>query len=232
MPSRYDRFTLVSDFELRGDQARAIDELVDGLERSDRGAGAPRRDGIGQDLHHGAGDRPGEPADARHGAQQDAGRPALPGVPPVLSAQRRRVLRQLLRLLPARGLRAGDRLVHREGSHDQRRDRSDAAVGDPVAVRAARRRHRRVGVLHLRPGIARGVLRHAAAARARAAPRPRADPAQAGRDPVPSGTTTTSGAAPSGSAATSSRSTRRTRRRRCGSSCSATRSTSSRASIR
>jgi excinuclease ABC subunit B len=35
MPSKYDRFTLVSDFELRGDQARAIDELVEGLERGD-----------------------------------------------------------------------------------------------------------------------------------------------------------------------------------------------------
>jgi excinuclease ABC subunit B len=36
MPSRYDRFTLVSDFELRGDQPRAIEELVAGLERGDR----------------------------------------------------------------------------------------------------------------------------------------------------------------------------------------------------
>jgi excinuclease ABC subunit B len=36
MPSRYDAFTLVSDFELRGDQPRAIDELVQGLERGDR----------------------------------------------------------------------------------------------------------------------------------------------------------------------------------------------------
>jgi excinuclease ABC subunit B len=35
MPSKYDRFTLVSDFELRGDQARAIDELVEGLDRGD-----------------------------------------------------------------------------------------------------------------------------------------------------------------------------------------------------
>jgi excinuclease ABC subunit B len=35
MPSVYDRFTLVSDFELAGDQARAIGELVDGLERGD-----------------------------------------------------------------------------------------------------------------------------------------------------------------------------------------------------
>ncbi|MCL4847128.1 MAG: excinuclease ABC subunit UvrB [Acidobacteria bacterium] len=35
MPSKYDRFTLVSDFELRGDQPQAIAELVDGLERGD-----------------------------------------------------------------------------------------------------------------------------------------------------------------------------------------------------
>ncbi|HEX5474293.1 MAG TPA: excinuclease ABC subunit UvrB [Vicinamibacterales bacterium] len=36
MPSTYDRFTLVTDFELRGDQARAIDELVAGIDRGDR----------------------------------------------------------------------------------------------------------------------------------------------------------------------------------------------------
>src|ERR671912_1110338 len=36
MASKYDRFTLVTDFELRGDQARAIDELVDGLNRGDK----------------------------------------------------------------------------------------------------------------------------------------------------------------------------------------------------
>src|SRR6186713_268599 len=35
MPSVYDRFNLVSDFELAGDQPRAITELVDGLERGD-----------------------------------------------------------------------------------------------------------------------------------------------------------------------------------------------------
>ena len=36
MPSLYDRFNLVSDFELAGDQRRAIGELVEGLERGDR----------------------------------------------------------------------------------------------------------------------------------------------------------------------------------------------------
>src|SRR6516162_982988 len=34
--SKYDRFTLVTDFDLRGDQARAIDELVEGLNRGDK----------------------------------------------------------------------------------------------------------------------------------------------------------------------------------------------------
>ena len=36
MSSKYDHFNLVTDFELRGDQARAIDELVDGLNRGDK----------------------------------------------------------------------------------------------------------------------------------------------------------------------------------------------------
>ncbi len=36
MPSTYDRFALVSDFEPRGDQERAIGELIDGLNRGDR----------------------------------------------------------------------------------------------------------------------------------------------------------------------------------------------------
>ena len=35
MPSLYDRFNLVSDFSLAGDQQRALGELVDGLERGD-----------------------------------------------------------------------------------------------------------------------------------------------------------------------------------------------------
>src|SRR3954453_15410362 len=36
MASKYDQFKLVTDFELRGDQARAIEELVEGLNRGDR----------------------------------------------------------------------------------------------------------------------------------------------------------------------------------------------------
>jgi excinuclease ABC subunit B len=36
MPSKHDRFELVTDFELRGDQAQAIKELTEGLDRGDR----------------------------------------------------------------------------------------------------------------------------------------------------------------------------------------------------
>src|SRR4051794_9299384 len=36
MPSVHDQFTLVSDFEIRGDQVHAIPELVDGLNRGDK----------------------------------------------------------------------------------------------------------------------------------------------------------------------------------------------------
>ena len=36
MASKYDRFNLVTEFEIRGDQGRAIEELVEGLNRGDK----------------------------------------------------------------------------------------------------------------------------------------------------------------------------------------------------
>ncbi|MXY15890.1 MAG: hypothetical protein F4Y57_02515, partial [Acidobacteria bacterium] len=36
MASTYDSFSLVTDFELKGDQQRAVAELTGGLERGDR----------------------------------------------------------------------------------------------------------------------------------------------------------------------------------------------------
>ena len=36
MPSVHDRFSLVSDFEVAGDQVRAVPELIEGLNRGDR----------------------------------------------------------------------------------------------------------------------------------------------------------------------------------------------------
>ena len=90
-------------------------------------------------------------ADARAGPQQDAGRPAVRRVPRVLPGQRGRVLRQLLRLLPARGVPAPQRHLHREGLVAQRRDRPAAPRRDARPVRAARRDHRRQRLVHLRP---------------------------------------------------------------------------------
>ena len=85
MPSVYDRFSLVSDFEIRGDQVPRDPRARRGAEPRRPAPGAARRHRLGQDLHDGAGDRAGEPADAGHGAQQDAGRAALPGVQALLS---------------------------------------------------------------------------------------------------------------------------------------------------
>ena len=105
---------------------------------------APGCHGLGQDVHDGQRHRPPQQADAGPGPQQDARRAALRGVPRVLPGQRGRVLRQLLRLLPARGLPAAVGHVHREGLVAERRDRPAAPRRDPRAVRAARRDHRRV----------------------------------------------------------------------------------------
>ena len=97
-------------------------------------------------------------ADAGPGAQQDARRPAVLRVPGVLPRQRRRVLRLLLRLLPARGVPAPVGHLHREGLEPERGDRPAPPRRDPRPVRAPRRDHRRVRVVHLRPGRA-GRLR-------------------------------------------------------------------------
>ena len=122
--------------------------------RAPQGAEAPDAAGShghGQDLLHRPGDRGLPAADPRPRPQQDPGRPALRRVPGVLSGQRGRVLRQLLRLLPARGLPAAERHVHREGLVAQRRDRPPPPRRDPRPVRAPRRDHRGLRLVHLRP---------------------------------------------------------------------------------
>ena len=139
-PLRADRRSAAGD---RSPRRRA----VQGPEAPD----ASRRDRHGQDLH----DRPDDPgprqADPRPRPQQDARRPALRRVPRVLPGQRGRVLRQLLRLLPARGVPAPERHVHREGLEPERRDRPAPPRGDPRPLRASRRDHRGLGLVHLRP---------------------------------------------------------------------------------
>ncbi len=119
--------------------------------------GAARRHRLGQDLHHGQGDR-GDPAPgAGPRAQQDAGRAALWRVQELLPRQRGRVFRLLLRLLPARSLRAAHRHLYREGIRHQRADRPHAPLGDAGAARARRRHHRRLRLLHLRHRLGRDL---------------------------------------------------------------------------
>ena len=121
-------FKVVSDFSAAGDQPRghrpAGRRRAPGRPLPD----APRHHRLGQERHHRLDHRAGPEADARHRPQQDPGRPAGQRVPRVLPSQPGRVLRQLLRLLPARGLHPLERHLHREGLLDQRRDRAAPAL--------------------------------------------------------------------------------------------------------
>ncbi len=158
--------------EIRGRQAvqprlafRAEGRPAAGDRRPDEGRegrrahpGASRRHRLGQDLHHGAGDPADAAPGADSGAQQDARRPALWRVQELLSGQRRRVFRQLLRLLPAGSLRPAHRHLYREGFLHQRADRPHAPLGDACAARARRRDRRRLGVVHLRHRLGRDLF--------------------------------------------------------------------------
>ena len=135
-------FQLFQPYPPAGDQPAAIAQLVEGIADGLSLPDAAGRDRLGQDLHDGQRDRAAGPAGDRVRAEQDAGGAAVQRVPRVLPEERGRVLRQLLRLLPARGLRAAARPVHREGQRDQRAHRADAPVRHQEPARAARRDHR------------------------------------------------------------------------------------------
>ncbi len=177
-------FTIQAAYDLTGDQPEAVDALSEGVRPRRPLPDASRRHGLRQDLHHGQRHPEGEEAHAGHRPQQDAGRAALQRVPRVPAGQRGGVLRQLLRLLPARGVRRGAGPLHREGLVHQRRDRPPAPRGHHVAVPAPRRRHRRQRELHLRPGLARGLPREDGPPAGRPDRRARRHAAQARRHPV------------------------------------------------
>ena len=160
-PRRYPRcvpeFELVTDMEPAGDQPEAIAALVDGRRAGRPVPDAARHHRVGQELHDRQRDRAGAAAHAGARAEQVAGRAARGRVPRVLPEEPGRVLRLLLRLLPARGVHPVDRHVHREGQLDQRRDRPAAPLGHERAAHPPRRDHRRVGLGDLRPRLARDV---------------------------------------------------------------------------
>ena len=120
--------------------------------------GAARRHRLRQDLHRGQGDRSDAAPGADPGAEQDAGGAALRRVQDVLSRQRRRIFRVVLRLLPAGSLYPAHRHLYREGLLDQRADRPHAPLGDAGAARARRRHHRGFGVVHLRHRFGRDLF--------------------------------------------------------------------------
>ena len=193
---------------------------------------AARRHRLRQDVHDGAGHRAGEPADAGDGRTTRRWRRSSIRSSGASSPRTRSSTSSATTTTTSPRPTSRRPTLHREGSDDQRRDRSHAAVGDAVALRAPRRHHRRQRVVHLRPRLARGLLRDDAAARARPADRPRADPAQAGRDPVRAQRPRVRARRLPRPRRHRRGLSRRTRTRRCGSSCSATRSTSWSRSIR
>ena len=150
-------------------------------------------------------------------------------VPRVLPEERGRVLRQLLRLLPARGLRAAARPVHREGLRRSTSTSSRCACRRPRALLE----RRDVVIVATRVGASTASATRATTTRwcmtlrvrrqARPARRDRAADPHA----VHSATRPTSRAAPSACAATRSTSSRPSIPSwRCASSCSTTRSRS------
>ena len=180
----------VAPFEVKSDY-QPVRRPADG-DRGDReadpgrgeGRRAARRDRHRQDRDRRLGGRAAAAADPGDAAQQDAGRPVRQRAAPAVPRQRGRVLRLLLRLLPARGLRPADRHLHREGLLDQRGGRAAAALGDQLAADPARRDRGLDGVLHLRPRHPAGVRRPDAPAQGRQRDGPRRRAAPARRDPV------------------------------------------------
>ena len=140
--------------------------------------------GLGQDGDHRLDDRAGPAPDAHHRAQQVAGRPALLGVAGAVPQEPGRVLRLVLRLLPARGLPPDDRHLHREGLVHQRRDRPAPPRHHVVPPHAAGRHRGGLGVLHLRPGLPVRVPRPHPRGLRRRAGRPARHAAPAGRPAV------------------------------------------------
>ena len=127
-------FQLVSPFAPAGDQPQAIAQLVDGLKNGLAQQTLLGVTGSGKTFTMANVIESLQRPDAGAGPQQDARGAALWRDSRVLPAQRGRVLRLLLRLLPARGVRAVDRHLHREGRVDQRSTSSRCGLSATKAL--------------------------------------------------------------------------------------------------
>ena len=226
------QFRLSAPFEPAGDQPEAIEQLVEGLRGGRREQVLMGVTGSGKTF-------------TMANVIQQLQRPALvlshnktlaaqlySRVQGVLSAQRGELLRQLLRLLPARGVHPAAGHLHREGRLDQRGDRPHAAGDDQLAGEPAGCDRRGQRVVHLRLGLAGGLQgddgrrwRWATCSTATRCWRSSSTFST-------SGTTPTRRAASFACAAIRSRSGRATRSLPTGSSSGATRSSGCRSSIR
>jgi hypothetical protein len=232
MASADDRFQLVTDFELRGDQARAQDELVEGLARGDRHQVLLGVTGSGKTF-------------TMAQVISRTNRPTLVMAHnKTLAAQ---LYQEFKRFFPHNAVEyfvsyydyyqpeayvpASDTYIEKEATINDEIDRMRLSATRSLFERP-RRHHRRQRVVHLRPGIARGLLRHAAAARARPEDQPAGHPAAARRDPVRAQRHRVRPRHRSASGATRSRSSPPTKSTLSASTCSATRSMSWWPSIR
>ncbi len=135
-------FVVHSDFSPAGDQPEAIEALADGVWRGERFQTLSGHHRVGQVRHDRLDDRAGPATHTGHRAEQEPCGAAGQRVPRVLPRQPRRVLRLVLRLLPARGLHAVLGHLHREGRDGQRRDRPAPPLGQLGAADPARRDRR------------------------------------------------------------------------------------------
>ena len=194
---------------------------------------AARRHGHRQDDDDGGHDRAPAEAGARPGPQQDARRAAVQRVPHVLPRHRGRVLRLLLRLLPARGLRPLEGPLHREGLGHQPGGRPPAPRRDRGAVRPPRRDHRGQRCRRSSASARRETYDdNLQVLRKGDDDRPRRAAAQARLDPVHAQRHRARAAARSGCAARRWRSSPPTRRPPTARRCSATRSSACSTSTR
>ncbi len=122
-------FRVESEFQPSGDQPEAIAELAQRVEAGEKDVVLLGATGTGKSATTAWLIEKLQRPTLVMAPEQDPRRAAGQRVPRAAAAQRRRVLRLVLRLLPARGVHRADRHLHREGLLDQRRGRAAAALG-------------------------------------------------------------------------------------------------------
>ena len=145
-------FKLSLDYQPRGDQATAIQQLIRGISDGEKHQVLLGVTGSGKTFTMAKIDRSIRQAFAGPCPQQNTCCAALPRIQRLFPNECGRVFRQLLRLLSAGSLHSVGRCLHRKGSHHQRRTGQTAPLGHQIAIRAARLRNRRKRQLHLRLG--------------------------------------------------------------------------------